>query len=120
MPKTTTRIHPAILWLVALLIVALGAVLVDQFLVPYLQRNELRFGTYVSEKKNPLHQCASDADCVPDPAMCHPSRCINKIAAREEPKLLACTMIFDHSAAYSPEDCACRFGVCINKNNQDE
>lgn len=63
-----------------------------------------------------LIACNTDADCVPDPSTCHARTCVTKAAAASMPSVEACTMMYDWQAAYSPEDCACDLGKCVNKN----
>lgn len=60
--------------------------------------------------------CMSDADCVPDPMICHPHACVTKTEAAGEKGPEICTMMFDVQAAYSPEDCTCDLGICKDKN----
>jgi hypothetical protein len=63
-----------------------------------------------------LQSCTTDADCIPHPAACHPTECINRKFEGDFKKPEACTAIFMYEAAYSPEDCACLNNVCVNKN----
>ncbi|KAL6051047.1 hypothetical protein QOT17_019416 [Balamuthia mandrillaris] len=60
-------------------------------------------------------RCSSDNDCVPAP-VCHPHTCLNRnsVTACSPPEV--CTEIFDCQAAYTPEDCLCQDGVCVNRN----
>jgi hypothetical protein len=61
-------------------------------------------------------RCETDADCVPYPE-CHARACLNADFLSEYPdQPEICTMLFDNSAAYSPEDCLCQTGFCTNKN----
>lgn len=60
--------------------------------------------------------CNTDADCVPDPSTCHARTCVTKTEAEGMEAVQMCTMMFDYQAAYSPEDCACDLGKCVNKN----
>ena len=61
-------------------------------------------------------ECESDSDCIPLPSECHPTECINKKYEGEYTKPSACTEIFMLEAAYTPEDCLCVKGKCMNKN----
>jgi hypothetical protein len=66
-----------------------------------------------------LSGCKQDADCVPLPSECHPHSCVNKNLASDFSKPEACDDLFDSSAAYKSEDCACDFSTsqCFNKNS---
>ena len=63
-----------------------------------------------------LSACTADSDCIPLPSECHPMECINKKYESSYVKPEVCTMIFMAEAAYSPEDCACVAGRCVNRN----
>jgi hypothetical protein len=70
--------------------------------------------------ETPNHaSCLTDADCVPMPG-CHPQECINSAFVRDYEQPEVCTMMFDHTAAYSAEDCICVQGECQNKNRANE
>lgn len=65
---------------------------------------------------NELSACTIDTDCIPLPSECHPHTCINKIYEKQFVKPEVCTMMFDTTAAYSPNNCACVLNACVNKN----
>lgn len=60
--------------------------------------------------------CGKDSDCIPHPAYCHPTSCINKDFAQYYDAPLGCDEKFSYSAAYSPKDCSCIESRCLNKN----
>lgn len=66
-----------------------------------------------------LSGCKKDNDCIPSPFECHPHSCVNKDLVSDFTKPEACDQLFDSSAAYKNEDCACDFstGQCFNKNS---
>jgi hypothetical protein len=63
-----------------------------------------------------LSACSSNADCVPLPSQCHPTRCINKEYRNSYKSPDVCTEIFVLTAAYDQEDCGCVQNTCVNLN----
>jgi hypothetical protein len=61
------------------------------------------------------YECNSDVDCVPKPD-CHPKECINRNCAGYFVQPDVCTELFDCSAAYNAQACACVDHRCTNKN----
>lgn len=94
--------------------VVIGVVLLTLFLVSCSPTTQAPEPTVPTDAQ--LSQCQTDADCIPLPSQCHPTRCVNKAYEDSFEKPEFCTEIFLEDAAYTSDDCACENSVCINKN----
>jgi len=65
------------------------------------------------EDESVKYSCHTDSDCVPN-VECHPRYCVDFRTASQMKPVDLCTEIFVCGAAYNPENCVCREGVCHN------
>ncbi|MBU0535876.1 MAG: hypothetical protein KKE20_02850 [Nanoarchaeota archaeon] len=74
----------------------------------------------VKKQEIGLNECITDQDCIPKPSDCHATECINKVHEDLFNRPQMCTEMFSCSAAYTPEDCLCQDGECVNKNKDNQ